>query len=349
MLSSPEVWPYAEALGALPAPPMGSPMPPSPDFFERRGFDARFTFGAHLVGRTSPGMTTISESTDGPGEGHFEGLMKKDLARTDPAPTRPPEQPPTLPANLVSARPGPPPEAPPGRPADASERTPEGAPGLGDPNDPDPFRMSWARLKPPLLSTSAPELGGPGLAAPTAAEAAAASAAASALAAVTAGLWPPLGPLPGPLGPLPPMSAYAPPAEQPGYGLWLHSHAFLMEAMEQQVGHDSQKAQRKKTLPKPLPQGKGPLPAGLLLPGQVHKIPTNDEDSPGRLRRKRGNREGKEVEFRRMARGAVVLDVVRPDGPVLTRFWHRFLLERHHETPWCVVRSSSGDRIGQAT
>lgn len=71
-----------------------------------------------------------------------------------------------------------------------------------------------------------------------------------------------------------------------------------MEAMEQQVGHDSQKAQRKKTLPKPLPQGKGPLPAGLLLPGQVHKIPTNDEDSPGRLRRKRGNREGKEVEFR---------------------------------------------------
>ncbi|CAK9101064.1 Uncharacterized protein SCF082_LOCUS47261 [Durusdinium trenchii] len=228
MLSSPEVWPYAEALGALPAPPMGSPMPPSPDFFERRGFDARFTFGAHLVGRTSPGMTTISESTDGPGEGctpsltensttplrlgsdyfddtptpspldktyghspsHFEGLMKKDLARTDPAPTRPPEQPPTLPA---------------------------------------------ARC---VLHGAT------------------------------------------------------------GYGLWLHSHAFLMEAMEQQVGHDSQKAQRKKTLPKPLPQGKGPLPAGLLLPGQVHKIPTNDEDSPGRLRRKRGNREGKEVEFR---------------------------------------------------
>lgn len=37
MLSSPEVWPYAEALGALPAPPMGSPMPPSPDFFEPLG------------------------------------------------------------------------------------------------------------------------------------------------------------------------------------------------------------------------------------------------------------------------------------------------------------------------
>lgn len=109
----------------------------------------------------------------------------------------------------------------------------------------------------------------------------------------------PLGSLPGsllPMAPLglpmvPPMGLVPPYPLVPdgGFGLWPHGQSCM------DVMHQKEPLPRKKGAGGAGSNQKVPLPAGLLLPGEVSKPPAVDgEESPCKARRKRGGRESKD-------------------------------------------------------
>lgn len=148
-----------------------------------------------------------------------------------------------------------------GRSGDASERSPQ----RQGSDLSDSLGLPWGTLPKPMLLATAPN--GP----------------------PATGM--PLAPI-GPIAPMVPPMGFIPPyplAPDGGYGFWPFPQGY--DTLNPKV-HESRK---KGGQPRPSP--KAPLPAGLLLPGQVSKPGGADEDSPCKSRRKRGGRECKEPEI----------------------------------------------------
>lgn len=284
--------PFGELRATLAATP--SPALQTPDWFERvssmkpqqaQPFDVlgKATTASPSDGRSSsaksPGETsTIAQRTPDPFEDTPSPYGRSPTSRFD---------------QLLAAEVG---------KSDASERSPvQGSEVSGDSFG---LQSSWNRplMKPPVLLATAPGAATPKAGAPGA------LGLPGAPGAVGPTVMPPMAPLgslPGsllPMAPLglpmvPPMGLVPPYPLVPdgGFGLWPHGQS-CMDVMHQK---------------EPLPRKKGaggaggagatpsnqkvPLPAGLLLPGEVSKPPAVDgEESPCKARRKRGGRESKD-------------------------------------------------------
>lgn len=301
VLNTPEAWmdsfvhrpgPFGELRAAMAA-ATPSPVLQTPDWFERvsamkpqqaQSFDvlgkattASLSDGCSSSAK-SPGETsTIAQRTPDPFEDTPSPYSRSPISRFE---------------WLLAAEVG---------KSDASERSPlQGSEVSGDSFG---LQSSWNRslMKPPVLLATAP-----GAATPATPKAGAAAGAPLAPGAVGPMPMAPLGSLPGslPMAPLglpmvPPMGLVPPYPLVPdgGFGLWPQGQSYM------DVMHQKEPQPRKKggtggagAAGGATPSNqKVPLPAGLLLPGEVSKPPGVDgEDSPCKARRKRGGRESKD-------------------------------------------------------
>eukprot|EP00435_Cladocopium_sp_Y103_P054673 s391_g17.t2 len=199
---------------------------------------------------------------------------------------------------------------------DASERSPVQASEVS--GDSFGLQSSWARplMKPPVLLATAPGAAAVNAGAPPGAPGAPGAPGVPGVPGVPGApaptAMPPMAP-PGsllPMAPLglpmvPPMGLVPPYPLVPdgGFGLWPHGQSYMdvMHQKEPQMprkkGGGAASGAGSTTPSRPSNQ-KAPLPAGLLLPGEVSKPPGVDgEDSPCKARRKRGGRESKDPDI----------------------------------------------------